>query len=142
MSWDQRFPAPIDVDGKRSFVTLRDAAAYITKLPGPDQADPRWQTAIHVLIQTADHGGPMEFARLGIEQALRPMMPVYDTSRKDPKWRNTRKLVRDSGDQSSNPLMGTSIATPLLTGSPSMSNFCRSVQHLSKSLKKRSPMNW
>jgi hypothetical protein len=48
-----------------------------------------------VLIQTADHGGPLEFARLGMQQALYPRVPVYDSSRKDPKWRNTRKLVRD-----------------------------------------------
>jgi hypothetical protein len=65
------------------------------KLPGDEQNETRWQNAVHCLIQTADHGGPMEFARLGMQQALNPRVPVYDTSRKDPKWRNSRKLVRD-----------------------------------------------
>jgi hypothetical protein len=49
-----------------------------------------------VLIQAADHGGPIEFARLGIMQALFPRgMPVYRTVKKDPVWRNRTKLVRD-----------------------------------------------
>lgn len=95
MSWDTKFPEPIAVAGRRPLVTLRDAATYVTGLPKSDQDLPRWQTAIHVLIQAADAGGPLEFARLGMMQALNPRVPVYDTSRKDPRWRNTRKLSRD-----------------------------------------------
>ena len=95
MSWDLRFPAPIHVDGRKPLATLRDAATHITTLPKATQQEPRWQNAVHVLLQAADHGGPIEFARLGMEQALRPRVVVYDTSRKNPVWRNTRKLVRD-----------------------------------------------
>jgi hypothetical protein len=94
MSWDLKFPEPIAVAGRQSLVTLRDAATYITELPKAEQDETRWQNAIHVLLQAADHGGPLEFARLGMQQALRPRVPVYDTSRKDPVWRNTRKLSR------------------------------------------------
>ena len=95
MSWDLRFPVPIHVDGRQPLATLRDAATHITTLSKAMQLEPRWQAAVHVLLQAADHGGPIEFARLGMEQALRPRVPVYDPSRKDPHWRNTRKLVRD-----------------------------------------------
>jgi hypothetical protein len=82
-------------DHRRRPAPSRDAAAYVTGLPKSAQDELRWQNAIHVLLQTADHGGPMEFARLGMAQALHPREPVYDTSRKDPKWRNAWKLVRD-----------------------------------------------
>jgi hypothetical protein len=55
-----------------------------------------WQNAMFVLIQTADHGGPIEFARLGMMQALFPKgTPVYHSVDKDPKWRNRTKLARD-----------------------------------------------
>ncbi|MDB5621062.1 MAG: hypothetical protein JWQ24_5300, partial [Tardiphaga sp.] len=44
-------------------------------------------SAIHVLIQAAEHSGPMEFARLGMMQALYPMgTPVYHFVDKDPRW--------------------------------------------------------
>jgi hypothetical protein len=40
--------------------------------------------------------GPIEFARLGMMQALNPKAePVYHSAKKDPVWRNSRKLVRD-----------------------------------------------
>ena len=94
MSWDAKFDAPIPVASRRPLVTLRDAATYITELPKADQNETRWQNAVHVLIQAADHGGPIEFARLGMAQALHPRELVYDTSRKDPHW-GKRKLARD-----------------------------------------------
>ena len=75
-------------------VTLRDAS--IAALPANTHAQPAWQTAMHVLIQTADHGGPMEFARLAMRQALHPKPePVYRPHSTEPKWRNNYKLVRD-----------------------------------------------
>jgi hypothetical protein len=93
MSWDVEFPEPIGVPGRLPLVTLRDVALYFTTLPKSQQDEAQWQNAVHVLIQAADHGGPVEFARLGMMQAPNPRVPVYDASRKDPKWRNTRKLA-------------------------------------------------
>lgn len=96
MSWDLRFPAPIAVPRGRPLVTLRDAAVYITTLPVATQQDQVWQNAVHVLLQAADHGGPIEFARLGMVQALYPKpAPIYHSVRKDPVWRNNCRLVRD-----------------------------------------------
>jgi hypothetical protein len=89
MSWDDKFAAPIAVPGRKSLATLRDAATYVTALPPDEQKQPRWQNAVHVLIQAADNGGPIEFARIGMMQALHPRKLVLDTSRKDPVWRNT-----------------------------------------------------
>jgi hypothetical protein len=78
MSWDIHFPNPIFTPQGEALVTLRDAAAHIVKLPKGEHDTPAWQTAMHVLIQTADHDGPLEFARLGMEQVLHPKgAPVY-----------------------------------------------------------------
>jgi hypothetical protein len=96
MSWDQKFPEPIAVSDGKPLVTLRDAGAYITSLPLKIHDAQAWQSAMHVLIQAADFGGPMEFARLGMVQALNPKPdPVYHSAKKDPVWRNNNKLVRD-----------------------------------------------
>lgn len=96
MSWDLRFPAPIAAPGCKPLATLRDAATYITALPAETQHETAWQNAVHVLLQAADHGGPIEFARLGMVQALCPKpAPVYHSAKKDPVWLNSYKLVRD-----------------------------------------------
>jgi hypothetical protein len=96
VSWSTRFPDPIVLPDGGKLVTLQDAGSYIANLPKKRQATTAWQNATHVLIQAADHGGPIEFARLGIMQALFPRgMPVYRTVKKDPVWLNRTKLVRD-----------------------------------------------
>ncbi|MES2030816.1 MAG: hypothetical protein V4477_16675 [Pseudomonadota bacterium] len=95
MSWSARFPEPIALPDGANLATLQDAGTYITELPKETQATPAWQNAAHVLIQAADHGGPVEFARLGMMRALFPREPVYHSRKKDPVWRNRAKLVRD-----------------------------------------------
>jgi hypothetical protein len=96
MSWDEEFPEAIAVPGRLPLVTLRDAALYVTSLPKVAQNEPRWQKATHILMQAADHGGPVEFGRLGMIQALFPKgEPVCHSASKYPIWRNNRKLARD-----------------------------------------------
>ncbi|MGM5018743.1 hypothetical protein [Tardiphaga sp. 367_B4_N1_1] len=96
MSWSAKFPEPIALPDGGKLTTLQDAGSYITQLPKKTQTTQAWQNATHVLIQAADHGGPIEFARLGMMQALFPKgEPVYHSVKKDPVWRNRTKLVRD-----------------------------------------------
>ena len=96
MSWNLRFRDPIPVPNGKPLVTLRDAGAYVAALPAKTHAERPWQTAMECLLLAADKGGPIEFARLAMEQALRPKPePVYHSRSKDPKWRNNYKLVRD-----------------------------------------------
>jgi hypothetical protein len=96
VSWSSRFPKPIALAAGGKLATLQDAGSYITKLPKEAQAVKEWQNAAHVLIQAADHGGPIEFARIGMMQALFPKgEPIYHSAKKEPVCRNTRKLVRD-----------------------------------------------
>jgi hypothetical protein len=96
MSWDLKFPEPIPVPEGSPLVTLRDAGAYITSLPLKVHDAKAWQTAMECLLLVAEKGGPPEFARLALEQALRPKgPPVYRAHGTDTKWRNNYKLVRD-----------------------------------------------
>jgi hypothetical protein len=94
MSWDTPLPAPIPVPGLKPLMTLRDAGMLIQKLP-KSQADlPAWQTATGALLLAADDRGPLMHDQVGMMKALHPREPVYDASRKDPRWGH-RKLARD-----------------------------------------------
>jgi hypothetical protein len=96
MSWDSKFPEPIAVPVGKPLVTLREAGQYIAALPAETHSTEAWLSAMHVLIQAADHGGPIEFARLGMMQALQPNSePLYRSASTEPKWRSRHKLVRD-----------------------------------------------
>jgi hypothetical protein len=92
MFWDKQFSQPIALPGGGTLVSLRDAGTYITGLPPGESAAREWQTAMHCLIEAADHGGPVCFARLGVAQALRRNEPkVFDPSRKQPHWRSSNR---------------------------------------------------
>jgi hypothetical protein len=56
LSWDQRFFDPIILPGRKTLVTLRDAALYITRLPKAEQQASPWQTAAEVLMLIGEHG--------------------------------------------------------------------------------------
>jgi hypothetical protein len=95
VSWDQTFFDPIILPGRKSLVTLRDAARYITKLPKAEHDAEEWQAAMAALLLVAEHDGPTMFARIGVMGALhRHVERVFDTSRKDHHW-GRRKLARD-----------------------------------------------
>lgn len=92
MSWEKQFRDPIEVPGGEVLVSLRDAGAYISALPRDEHEAREWQTAMHCLIEAADHGGPVSFARLGVAQALHRHEPkVFDPTRKDPHWHRRRR---------------------------------------------------
>lgn len=95
MSWTAAFADPVPLPGGKSLRTLKDAGKFIEKLPEAEVSKPAWQTALHVVLQAADHGGPIDFARLGVMRALYPLEPVSDPKRKDPKWRKGNKPARD-----------------------------------------------
>src|SRR5882762_9053738 len=87
MSWDQRFFDPITVPGRTPWVTLRDAAQYITKLPKAEHDANEWQAAMEALLLVAEQDGPPMFARIGVMRALnRHVERVFNGSRKDKHW--------------------------------------------------------
>ncbi|MCW2783324.1 MAG: hypothetical protein JWR35_3773 [Marmoricola sp.] len=96
MSWDRPFADPIPLPDGGALKRLLDAGAYISALSEKEHGAKEWQTAMHCLLQAADNGGPIEFARISMMQALYPKgTPVYHYVDKAPKWRNNHKLARD-----------------------------------------------
>jgi hypothetical protein len=95
MSWHASFAEPVPLPDGGSIRTLADARDFILKLPPKTQKLTVWQTATEALMLAAN-GGPADFARIGLMQALHPKgEPVYHSRSKDPVWRNRRKLIRD-----------------------------------------------
>jgi hypothetical protein len=67
---------------------LKDAAAFIMKLPKAKQNSPEWQAATEALLLAAEDRGPLMHAHVGMMRALQ-----YDSS-KEKHW-GRRKLKRD-----------------------------------------------
>ena len=90
MSWDREFDEPIKLPSGKLLTTLRDAGDYIASLPAKIHAQPKWQTAMAVLLAAAE-GGPTMFARIGLLQAIMPKVdPVYDPKRNH-VWRKASR---------------------------------------------------
>jgi hypothetical protein len=93
--WARPFDDPILLPGGREFMTLRDAADYMMKLPKAEQNLDAWQTAVEALIMAAEDRGPLMHARIGVLRALnRNVERIFDSSRKDTHWEK-RKLASD-----------------------------------------------
>jgi len=71
VSWSRPFHDPIPVPKGKPLLILKDAAAYILKLPKAKQKSPEWQTAGEALLMAAEDRGPMMHARIGVMQALK-----------------------------------------------------------------------
>jgi hypothetical protein len=94
MSWSRAFEDPITLLRGRQLVTLKDAAAYIIKLPKAEQRLEEWQAATEALMTAAEDRGPLMHARIGVLRALNRNMERTLTDRKEMKWGH-RKLKRD-----------------------------------------------
>jgi hypothetical protein len=96
VSWSLRFSEPIALADGAQLATLRDAVAHLGKtIPKSDHDAPSVTTAAELLTLAAEHGGPVEFARIATLQALnRHAARVFNPDRKDTHW-GKRKLKRD-----------------------------------------------
>jgi hypothetical protein len=95
VSWSSRFAEPIPLPDRRTLVTLRDAARYITNLPEEEHDAPEWQAAIEALMLVVEQNGPTMMARIGVMRALnRHVERVFNPDRQDTHW-GKRKLKRD-----------------------------------------------
>jgi len=92
--WKRPFDHPIPLPRGRQLVTLKDAAAYIQKLPETEQQLAEWQAAVEALLLVVELNGPTMMARIGLLRALnRNVQREFDTSRKDThRGRRKRKL--------------------------------------------------
>lgn len=70
MSWSDRFTDPIQIPNGDRIETLRDAGAYIARLPNCEYKTDAWRTATHLLIEAAEGAVSIELARFAILQAF------------------------------------------------------------------------
>jgi hypothetical protein len=95
MPWSTAFDDPITLPNGRQFVTLKDAADYIQRLPKAEQKVEQWQTAIHCLIGAAGGRDFLMHAHIGVLRAMnRHVVREFNPDRKKTHW-GRRKLKRD-----------------------------------------------
>ena len=84
MSWDSRFAEPIELPGGVKLASLREAVAHLVKtVPSSERHLPVVLTAAELLTNAAEHGGPVEFARIATLRALnRGVERTFDPERK------------------------------------------------------------
>ena len=58
LGWKRQFDDPIPLTRGRQFVTLKDAANYIQKLPKAEQDFEEWQAAVEALLLVVELNGP------------------------------------------------------------------------------------
>ena len=97
MSWSLRFAEPIVLPDGAKLTSLRESIAHLVKtIPAAERRLPAVLTAAEMLTNAAEHGGPVEFARIATLQALnRHAARVFNPDRKGPHW-GRRKLKRDT----------------------------------------------
>jgi hypothetical protein len=94
--WQRRFDEPIKLRNGKKLVTLKDAIAWLAKeVPRSEHTMKEIQNAAHCVTEAAENGGPMQFARMGMMQAInRHGLVEFDPKQKSPHW-GKRKLKRD-----------------------------------------------
>ena len=71
MSWNFRFSEPIVLADGVTLRTLGEAVAYLAEaVPESEHGMKEVQAAAHCLMQAAEYGGPVSFARIGVMQAI------------------------------------------------------------------------
>jgi hypothetical protein len=80
--WSRPFDDPIQLPEGKAIVTLKDAAAYILKLPKAKQRSPEWQAAGEAVIMAAEDRGPLMHAHVGMMLALHGAKPILNSTRR------------------------------------------------------------
>jgi hypothetical protein len=71
VSWSLQFSEPIVLPDGSELVTLRDAHDHLSKFPKSEQEVEEWKAAAHCLIEAAEHGRAVAFARIGVLRAMK-----------------------------------------------------------------------
>jgi hypothetical protein len=71
MSWDSRFPEPIELPDGVKLASLREAIVHLVNtVPSFERGMPVVLTAAELITCAAERGGPIEFARIATLRAL------------------------------------------------------------------------
>jgi hypothetical protein len=95
VSWDSRFAERIVLEDGAKLASLRQAIAYFVKtIPAAECGSPAVLTAAELLTNAAEHGGPVEFARITLQVLNQHAVRTFNPDRKETHW-GRRKLKRD-----------------------------------------------
>jgi hypothetical protein len=71
VSWDSRFPEPIELPCGAKLASLREAIVHLVNtVPSSERGTPVVLTAAELITSAAERGGPIEFARIATLRAL------------------------------------------------------------------------
>jgi hypothetical protein len=71
MSWDSRFPEPIELPDGVKLASLREAIVHLVNtVPSSERGIPVILTPAELITSAAEHGGPIEFARIATLRAF------------------------------------------------------------------------
>ena len=71
MSWDSRFPEPIELPGGVKLASLREAIVHLVNtIPSSERGVPVVLTAAELITSAAERDGPIEFARIATLRAV------------------------------------------------------------------------
>jgi len=71
VSWDSRFPEPIELPCGVRLASLREAIVHLVNtVPSSERGTPVILTAAELITAAAERGGPVEFARIATLRAL------------------------------------------------------------------------
>jgi hypothetical protein len=71
VSWSLPFSEPIVLADGSELPTLQDACDYLNNLPKSEQNGEEWQAAAYRLVEAAEHGGALAFARIAMLRAMK-----------------------------------------------------------------------
>jgi uncharacterized membrane protein YccC len=80
VSWNLRFADPIILPDGTELAALRDAYDQLNKFPKSEQDTEEWKAATQYLIEAAEHGGAVAFARIGVQRAMKRQADRAPTS--------------------------------------------------------------
>jgi hypothetical protein len=73
VSWDSRFPEPIELPGGVKLASLREAiVTFVNTIPSSERGTPVVLTAAELITSAAECGGPIEFARIATLPGSQP----------------------------------------------------------------------
>jgi hypothetical protein len=71
VSWDSRFPEPIELPCGAKLASLREAIVHLVNtVPSSERGTPVVLTAAELITSAAERGTPIEFARIATLRAL------------------------------------------------------------------------
>jgi hypothetical protein len=126
VSWSLPFSEPIVMPDGSELATLQDAYDHLNKFPKFQQDTKEWKAAAHYLIEAAEQGGAVAFARIGMLRAMKqqadhcPTAELVDLTMWEVQQLKTDRDDPILRDQASLSLAGVMEAIVAIVSSPAI----------------------